>query len=49
MPWIRENDPDVVLDTVIAAVALEHGLTVATRNTLDFPDVPTVNPWNNPA
>jgi predicted nucleic acid-binding protein len=36
-------------DTVIAAVCLEHGLTVATRNTEDFPDVPTVNPWNKPA
>lgn len=33
-------------DTVIAAVALEHGLTVVTRNTKDFPDVPTVNPWD---
>jgi len=36
-------------DTVIAAVCLEHGLTVATRNTQDFPGVPAVNPWNNPA
>jgi len=33
-------------DTVIAAVCMEHGLTVATRNTQDFPDVPTVNPWD---
>ena len=49
MAWIQKNDPDFVLDTVIAAVALEHGLTVATRNTQDFPDVPAVNPWNNPA
>jgi len=36
-------------DTVIAAVALEHGLTVVTRNAKDFPDVPTVNPWNEEA
>lgn len=36
-------------DTVIAAVCVEHGLTVATRNTQDFPGVPTVNPWNSPA
>ncbi len=33
-------------DTVIAAVAIEHGLTVATRITADFPDVPVVNPWD---
>ena len=25
--------------------ALVHGLTVATRNTKDFPEVTTVNPW----
>ncbi len=36
-------------DTVIAAFAFEHGLTVVTRNTSDFPDVPTVNPWNEKA
>ena len=36
-------------DTVIAAQAKEVGLTVATRNTKDFPDVPTVNPWNEKA
>lgn len=33
-------------DTVIAAKAEDRGLTVATRNTQDFPDTPTVNPWN---
>jgi predicted nucleic acid-binding protein len=36
-------------DTVIAAQAIEHGLTVVTRNTKDFPDVPTVNPWDGEA
>jgi predicted nucleic acid-binding protein len=36
-------------DTVTAAVALERGLTVVTRNIKDFPDVPTVNPWNEKA
>ena len=35
-------------DTVIAAVALEHGLMVATRNTSDFPGIPTINPWEAP-
>lgn len=32
-------------DTVIAAIAQNLCLTVATRNTDDFADVPTVNPW----
>lgn len=33
-------------DSLLAATALAHGLTLATRNTLDFPDeVPVVNPW----
>jgi len=32
-------------DALIAATALVHGLTVVTRNTKDFPDVSTVNPW----
>jgi|ERR1035437_2800113 predicted nucleic acid-binding protein len=35
-----------VLDSLIAATALAHDLTVATRNTHDFPsDVKTINPW----
>ncbi len=33
-------------DAVIASIALDRGLRVATRNTSDFPDVPTVNPWD---
>ncbi len=33
-------------DSLIAATALAHGHTIATRNTGDFPDdVPVVNPW----
>lgn len=33
-------------DSLIAATALAHGHTVATRNIADFPDdVPVVNPW----
>jgi len=32
-------------DALIAATALVHGLTVVTRNTKDFPDTATLNPW----
>ncbi|MEO8350507.1 MAG: type II toxin-antitoxin system VapC family toxin [Chthoniobacteraceae bacterium] len=33
-------------DSLIAATALAHGHTLATRNTADYPsDVPVVNPW----
>lgn len=35
-----------ILDSLLAATALVHGLTVATRNTADFPpEVLTINPW----
>ena len=35
-----------VMDSLIAATALVHHLTVVTRNTVDFPaDVKTFNPW----
>jgi toxin FitB len=35
-----------VMDSLIAATALVHQLTVVTRNTADFPtDVKTCNPW----
>ncbi len=34
-----------VIDSLLAASALTHGLTLATRNLADFPDVPGVNPW----
>ena len=34
-------------DSLIAATALAHGHTLATRNVADFPeDVPVVNPWD---
>jgi len=39
-----------IVDALIGATALVHGLTVATRNTRDFAamGVPTVNPWDTP-
>ncbi len=45
----RSGQPISWPDTVIAAQASEVGLTVATRTTKDFPDVPTVNPWDEKA
>jgi predicted nucleic acid-binding protein len=37
-----------VMDSLIAATALVHQLTVVTRNTADFPtDVKTYNPWKD--
>lgn len=38
-----------VSDGLIAATAIVHGLTVATRNVADFADtgVPVVDPWND--
>lgn len=35
-----------VMDSLIAAQALRHGLIITTRNTADFPaGVKTINPW----
>lgn len=35
-----------VLDSLIAATAIAHGLTLVTRNTADYPrEVPLFNPW----
>jgi predicted nucleic acid-binding protein len=36
--------PVPVMDSLIAAIALAHGLEVVTENVKDFPGVPTVNP-----
>lgn len=43
-------DPRPVRDGLIAATALVHGMTVATRNVADFEPagVPTLNPWCHP-
>jgi predicted nucleic acid-binding protein len=40
--------PVPVLDGLIGATALVHGLTVVTRNTADMAEfgVPVFNPWN---
>ncbi len=34
-----------VMDSLLSATALAHGLTIASRNENDFPDVPVMNPW----
>jgi toxin FitB len=47
--WGRLNAPAErnTVDSLIAATARLHGLTVVTRNTADFDgcDVPLLNPW----
>ncbi len=39
-----------IVDTLLAATALHHGLTMVTRNTGDVRDtgVPLINPWELP-
>ena len=43
----RRGTPLAIMDGLIAATALEHDLTVVTRNVKDFAGlgVPTLNPW----
>ena len=40
-------DPRPIRDALIAATALEHGMTIITRNVADFvpTSVPVLNPW----
>lgn len=43
----RRGRPQPVIDSLIAATALVHGLTLVTRNVKDFADfdIKVVNPW----
>jgi toxin FitB len=41
------NRPRAYPDTQIAAIALTHNLIVVTRNTDDFPEVDTLNPFED--
>ena len=43
----KHGSPLPVIDSLIAATALEHGFSVVTRNIADFErcGVPCVNPW----
>jgi predicted nucleic acid-binding protein len=45
-PPLRRN-PQSYPDTQIAAIAISRGLTVVTRNTVDFPGVATLNPFED--
>ena len=49
-PAVHAARPLPVVDSLLAATALAHGLTVATRNTKDFADcgAPVVNPFSSP-
>ena len=44
---LQKGHTPPALDSLVAATALVHGLTVATRNSDDFPDVPRTNPWED--
>lgn len=48
--WSSER-PRAVIDTLLAATASVHRLTLVTRNVRDVSDLPvnTVNPWSEPA
>jgi predicted nucleic acid-binding protein len=46
---LHVRDPRANRDALIAATALVHGMTVVTRNVLDFEptDVSVLNPWTH--
>src|SRR5947207_2250274 len=39
--------PRSYADTMIAAIALAHNLVIVTRNTEDFPELDTINPFED--
>ena len=41
-----KRQPQALWDSLIDALAVRHGFTVATRNTNDFRHAETFNPWN---
>ena len=43
--WQCQGQSLPVLDSMIEATALHWGLTIVTRNTGDFVEAPTLNPW----
>jgi toxin FitB len=43
--WQRKGRTPPVLDSMIEATALRWDLTIVTRNTSDFVQAPTLNPW----
>ena len=47
---LHVSDPRSAMDSLIAATALVHGMTVVTRNEADFQSsgVLLFNPWNTP-
>ena len=47
--FIKIGRPRPVVDLLLAATAISHGLAIATRNTADFDPlmVPVFNPWEN--
>jgi predicted nucleic acid-binding protein len=44
---LRKGTPLPVIDGLLAATAMEHNLTVVSRNAVDFQDTPVqvLNPW----
>ena len=46
--WQRQGKVLAALDSMIEATALHWDLTVVTRNTGDFVEAPTLNPWLAP-